>query len=1093
MIIDELESQERQGRTTTSALVRWASGEYRLELTVPAQFAAGRPDASPFLCASILLAMRMGEDVEVRGPVSPPLLERAPRIVQLYSRWDPRLFRSRISTAARLERVPRAAGIGCFLSRGVDSMYSAACPRALPGDLTHVVYCDRLEPIHSAGVRAEEVRLAGQAAELLGLPLVVIETNLRELTDPIVRDWSDMAGAGLAFLGTSMPGGLGHIIIPSSDGPRTLGPCGTSPLLDPLFSTAQVEVEHDAPATRPEKVAWLARERSDLLPLLKVCFHEDRPDNCGRCSKCLLTVLSLEATGLRDRATGFPGEIDRDALAGMRIKGIQAEEEFAEVEQALRARGGSDDLADAVADGLGRAAARPAEVVLREDSPGFLRRRTRPVVGRRDAVAAPRTTVMVASYQAEATLRGAVESVLRQTVGDLELIVVDDASRVPVAEVLEDVSDSRLRVIRHARNRGLSAARNTALGAARAPLVSQLDADDLWEPDYLESVLPCFGDPGVGLVYTNCTILGHPGGRWDYISDPSVHPMHDFPKIAEQNPVPCPTATMRTAAVRDIGGYARWLRQCQDYHLYMRLARAGWRFAYVDRLLASYRWPEPGRGMSYHARRHELWQHAMFASLVVRHPRTPGPRRQVRVRVRRELEQARSVARRRLPSPREARPRLLVEPGSHAMLNLGDIAMVQVCVERLRTLWPNASIGVVTGAPERLAEHCPGVEPVRVSGQHEWFGRRWGGGAYSPLLGESGRTQLEGLARRLGEASPRAARAAVRAELLVREPASDELREFAGWLLNADGVIVSGRGGTTDFFLEDGVELLELMRAATALGVPTAMFGQGLGPIQDETLRSLAGEVLPRLDVLAVRERRSAIPLLEALGVAPERITVTGDDALELAYRLRTNGRPREAIGVGLRLSAYSGLTAGTARTVGAVLRDAAARRGAELMPVPISLYPHEADSNSLRHVIDANGDGPATPPEAIARAGNCRVVVAGSYHSAVFALGQGIPVIGVSANPYYEAKLAGLADLFPGGCRVVPASDLDFSARLSAAVDETWELADELAPELLAAAEQQIRASQEAYARFQERVTCHAGVSVTHATASSPSASRYL
>lgn len=1077
MIIDELQSQQHDGRATSSARLSWAGGEFRLDVTVPAAFAPGRPDASPFLCASMLLAMRLGEDVEVRGPVSARLLERAPRIVDLYARWDPRLVRSRIRATDELEPAPRAAGIGCFLSRGVDSMYSAASPRGLPDELTQLVFCDRLEPIHSAGVRAEEVRLAGEAAELLGIPLVVIETNIRELTDPIVRDWADMAGAGLAFLGTSMSGGLGHIIIPSSDGPGTLGPSGTSPLLDPLFSTAEVDVEHDTPGTRPAKVAWLAAERPDLLPYLKVCFNEDRPDNCGRCSKCLLTMLALEATGLRDQATAFPPEIDREALAAVRIRGLQPEEEFAEVERALRARGGSDYLAAAVADGFARAAVRTPEVRVRDDSPSFLSRRTRPFVGRRDPVTAPRTTVMMPSYEAEATLRGAVESVLSQTVGALELVVVDDASTTPVAELLADVSDSRLRILRHQRNRGLSAARNTALVAARAPLVSQLDADDLWEPEYLESVLPCFDDPGVGLAYTNCTILGHPAGHEDYISDPSVHPMHDFPKIAEQNPVPSPTATMRTAAVRGVGGYARWLRQCEDYYLYMRLARAGWRFAYVDRRLARYRWPGRGRGMSFDARRHELWEHAMFASFVVRHPLTQGPRRQVRTRVRRELDQALTLARRPLPSPPGARPRLLIEPGSHAMLNLGDIAMVQVCVERLRALWPEASIGVVTEAPDRLEQHCPGVEVVPALGQHEWFERPWDGGAYSPLLGASGRDRFARLARRLGHAGPRGARAAVRAELLAREPAKDDLRKFVGWLLSADGVVVAGRGGTTDAFLEDGVEVLNLIHTAAALGIPTAMFGQGLGPIEDETLRSLAREVLPSVDVLAVRERRAAIPLLEGLGVRPEQVTVTGDDALELAYRLRANGAAREAIGVGLRISPYSGLTAAMAQTVGGVLRDAAARRGAQLRPVPISLYPHEADSDSLRHVVDGASREMATPPEAIEQAGRCRVVVAGSYHAAVFALGQGVPVVGLSGTAYYDGKLEGLADLFPGGCRVVSTSDPDFGARLAAALDETWELADELAPELLSAAARQIAAGQDAYDRFQEPVARHAGL----------------
>lgn len=250
----------------------------------------------------------------------------------------------------------------------------------------------------------------------------------------------------------------------------------------------------------------------------------------------------------------------------------------------------------------------------------------------------PVTTVMMPAYRAENTIREAVESVLAQSEENLELIVVDDGSPVPVAEVLSDTRDRRLRVLRHGRNKGASAARNTALGAARTPLVSQLDADDLWERDYLQSVLPALDDPAVGLVYANATILGHPTGHDTYIVDPAPHPIDRFPKLAEQNPVPALTATMRRDAVVAVGGYARWLAMAQDYHLYMKLAAAGWRFAYVHRKVARYRWPAPDRGRTYDRRRHELYELRMYAGFVLRHPRTPGPRREVRVRFRREVE-----------------------------------------------------------------------------------------------------------------------------------------------------------------------------------------------------------------------------------------------------------------------------------------------------------------------------------------------------------------------------------------------------------------------------------------------------------------------
>lgn len=240
------------------------------------------------------------------------------------------------------------------------------------------------------------------------------------------------------------------------------------------------------------------------------------------------------------------------------------------------------------------------------------------------------------AFRSESTIRASVESVLGQTEGRLELVVVDDASPFPVSEVLADVRDPRLRVIRHDRNRNTAAARNTALAHARAPLVSQLDADDLWEPDYLETIAPLFAEPAVGLAYSNTHIIGHPDGLDDYIGDPTIHPLDRFPKFAEACPVPALTATMRTAAVRSVGGYSRLLWTSTDYHLYAKLIAAGWRFAYVHRQLARYRWPTAASKGSAR-RRVELAELQLWLLFALRHPRTPGPKRQVRVRVRREL------------------------------------------------------------------------------------------------------------------------------------------------------------------------------------------------------------------------------------------------------------------------------------------------------------------------------------------------------------------------------------------------------------------------------------------------------------------------
>ena len=376
VIVDELRTRERGDDVERSARIRWTAGEFRLSVSTPRRLAASRDDAAGFVCAALLPAMRLGEDLEVQAGVSRRLLERVPRIVDVYTSWDPRLHRTRVRAERELGPRTAAAGVGGFFSRGVDSMHSAAMPRGLPGALTELVHCDRLEPLHSPAVRAEEIRLAGEAAGVLEVPLVVIETNLRDLTDPIVADWADMVGGGLAFLAHAMAGGLGHVVIPSSAAPTTVIPTGSSPMLDAMFSTDELEVYHDAPGSRPAKVAWLARERPELLPFLKVCFHEDRSGNCGRCPKCLVTMLSLEAADALGLATGFPRELDRSALAALDVRGIQPREEFREIEWRLRERGG-EQLADLVADALDRGAGGPPDGELRSDSPAFLARAER--------------------------------------------------------------------------------------------------------------------------------------------------------------------------------------------------------------------------------------------------------------------------------------------------------------------------------------------------------------------------------------------------------------------------------------------------------------------------------------------------------------------------------------------------------------------------------------------------------------------------------------------------------------------------------------------------------------------------------------------
>ncbi len=107
----------------------------------------------------------------------------------------------------------------------------------------------------------------------------------------------------------------------------------------------------------------------------------------------------------------------------------------------------------------------------------------------------PRVSVVVPLYNKSATIGTALGSVLGQSYRDLELIVVDDGSTDGGASVPAAAADPRVRIISQA-NAGPGAARNRGLRESRGEYVAFLDADDEWQPDFLETAVGALdGDP----------------------------------------------------------------------------------------------------------------------------------------------------------------------------------------------------------------------------------------------------------------------------------------------------------------------------------------------------------------------------------------------------------------------------------------------------------------------------------------------------------------------------------------------------------------------------------------------------------------------
>ncbi len=116
----------------------------------------------------------------------------------------------------------------------------------------------------------------------------------------------------------------------------------------------------------------------------------------------------------------------------------------------------------------------------------------------------PQVSIVIPAYNRASSIRIAVESVLRQTFTDFELLVVDDGSTDGTMEALEGVTDPRLKRLANPRNMGASAARNTGIRAARAEWVAFHDSDDEWLPLKLEKQMARLAMAAEGTVACYC-------------------------------------------------------------------------------------------------------------------------------------------------------------------------------------------------------------------------------------------------------------------------------------------------------------------------------------------------------------------------------------------------------------------------------------------------------------------------------------------------------------------------------------------------------------------------------------------------------------
>ena len=414
--------------------------------------------------------------------------------------------------------------------------------------------------------------------------------------------------------------------------------------------------------------------------------------------------------------------------------------------------------------------------------------------------------------------------------------------------------------------------------------------------------------------------------------------------------------------------------------------------------------------------------------------------------------------------------------------------MMQIALARLKTIWPDATIQVLTDDPNQLPYDCPQILPMAASGRHAWVQSGLLHSGIYRRLPVKFRALFRRLRRNLSRSSPSIARRLAALQLRsLSNTDSDALDRYLESVLHADLVIVTGMGGITDAFPEYAFGLLETLDLAIECGAMTAMVGQGLGPLERRDLVAIAKRVLPKINFISLREGLYGVPLLDRMGVGRDRVAVTGDDAIELAYQCHAPVVGNH-LGVNVRRASYSALGPPDMDALRASIAGIIEFLKCPAISVPVSRRAEESDSRSFADLmggqddVSQSGQNITTPAQLIDQIGRCRLVIVGSYHAAVFALAQGVSAIGLAGNAYYIQKFEGLAHQFGSGCEVIRFHDAGFQEKLKSAAIRMWNAADDRRPQLLSRAAQQVAASKAAYETLSQKANARFAATSGHA-----------
>ena len=264
--------------------------QFHLWFRFPSSYAVESVRGDAFLAASVLPAMLRGEPLEIEesAPVSPKLLMEISHLQRIFHSWNP-VFKIIEVTAKTAPAAARNDGVASFFSAGVDSSYTFLKHKQT---ITHLIFIRGFDFDAKDDALWDDSVLAQQAfANSFGKALIPVATNVNHLAYPSTDlGWGSYHGSALAAVGLALS--FPVVYVPASHTYYELFPWGSHPMTDGLWSTEGTTFIHDgAEASRTDKMSHIVADKN-ILRHLHVCW-ERKDDNCGRCSKCLRTMIAI--------------------------------------------------------------------------------------------------------------------------------------------------------------------------------------------------------------------------------------------------------------------------------------------------------------------------------------------------------------------------------------------------------------------------------------------------------------------------------------------------------------------------------------------------------------------------------------------------------------------------------------------------------------------------------------------------------------------------------------------------------------------------------------------------------------------------------